>query len=193
MRRIILLLAVVISSQLSAQEKAVEKVAEPARVLEDKFTVSLGLRASEPNLFSITLENKNVNKTSGFNTSTIYSAGIGSISVSNVFETYDGSGFVVEYGTKMFLKKEKWSGWYTQSGIESGTIKFSDTNYTGKYSYFSFFNPDLGFKWQVSKGFSIDPSIGCIWKIEWKGKGDVDNNIYTNFVPKIGLKIGYSF
>ena len=193
MRRIILLLAVVISSQLSAQEKAAEPAKEPGRVLEDKFTVSLGLRTSEPNLFSITVENKNVNKASGFNTSTIFSAGIGSISVSNVFETYDGSGFVVEYGSKMFLKKEKWSGWYTQSGIEGGTIKFSDTNYTGKYSYFSFFNPDLGFKWQVSKGFSIDPSIGCMWKIEWKGKGDVDNNIYTNFVPKIGLKIGYSF
>ena len=189
MRRIILLLAVVISSQLSAQEKA----AEPARVLEDKFTVSLGLRASEPSLFAITLEKKQPLKTLGYNTSVVIVAALGTISVSNVFETYDGSGLIVEYGEKIFLKKESWSGWYTQSGIEGGTIKFSDSNYSGTYKYFSIFNPDLGFKWQVSKGFSIDPSIGCMWKIEFKGTGDVDNKIFDTFVPKFGLKIGYSF
>ena len=30
-------------------------------------------------------------------------------------------------------------------------------------------------------------------RFEWKGTGDVDNKIFTNFVPKVGLKIGYSF
>lgn len=193
MRRIILLLAVVITSQLSAQEKASEPAKEPARVLEQKRTISVGFRLSEPDLLAVTLETKSDKLTMGFNKSDVFTAALGSVSVSNGLETVTGSGFVVEIGSRIYYKKGSWKGFYTQSGIEGGTIKFSDTNYTGKYSYFSFFNPDLGFKWQVSKGFSIDPSIGCMWKIEWKGTGDVDNKIFTNFVPKIGLKIGYSF
>jgi len=193
MKRIILLLAVGISSQLSAQEKAAETAKEPARVLEQKFTVSAGFRISEPDFYAVTLENKKENLSMGFNKSSVLTAAIGSVSVSNGFETVTGSGFIAEIGSRIYYKKGSWKGFYSQSGIEGGTIKFSASNYSGKYSYFSFFNPDLGFKWQVSKGFSIDPSIGCMWKIEFKGTGDVDNKIFTNFVPKIGLKIGYSF
>jgi hypothetical protein len=194
MRRIILLLAVVITSTGFAQEKAAEPAKKEARVLEQKFTVSLVLRVSEPDFFAVTLETKKEKLSfGGFNKSNILTAALGSVTVSTGLKDVIGSGFVVEMGSRIYYKKGSWSGFYTQSGIEGGTIKFSDTNYTGKYSYFSFFNPDLGFKWQVSKGFSIDPSIGCMWKIEWKGSGDVDNKIFTNFVPKIGLKIGYSF
>jgi hypothetical protein len=193
MNRIILLLAVVISSQLSTQEKASEPTKETARVLEDKFTVSLGLRSSEPATFGVTIEWKDAKKSFGFNKSSLYEISLGAISVSNGFETVTGSGFVITSGTKRFFKKESWKGFYSQNGAEFGYIRFSDVNYTGTYKYISFFNPDLGFKWKVSKGFSIDPSVGCMWKIEWKGTGDVDNKIFTNFVPKIGLKIGYSF
>lgn len=193
MKRIILLLAVVISSQLSAQEKAAEPAKEPARVLEQKRTISLGFRASEPNFFGVSLETKNEKLSQGYNTSDIFSAALGSVTVSTGFQDVIGSGLIVEIGSRLYHKKGSWKGFYTQSGIEGGTIKFSASNYSGKYSYFSFFNPDLGFKWQVSKGFSIDPSVGCMWKIEFKGTGDVDNKIFTNFVPKVGLKIGYSF
>jgi hypothetical protein len=193
MKRIILLLAVVISSQLSAQEKAAEPAKEPARVLEQKRTISVGFRASEPDLLAVTFEWKQAKKSMGFNASSILTAALGAVSVSNGFETVTGSGFVVEIGSRTFFKKESWSGFYIQSGIEAGSVKFSETIYSGTYKYFSFFNPDLGFKWQVSKGFSIDPAIGCLWKIEWKGTGDVDNKIFTNFVPKLGLKLGYSF
>ena len=125
--------------------------------------------------------------------SEVYVFALGKVSVTNGFQTVTGNGFVFEWAEKSFFNKESWKGFYTQSGIEGGTINFSASNYSGSYKYFSFFNPDLGFKWQVSKGFSIDPSIGCMWKIEFKGTGDVDNKIFTNFVPKIGLKIGYSF
>lgn len=193
MKRIILLLAVVISSQLSAQEKAAEPAKEPARVLEQKRTISVGFRLSEPDLLAVTLEVKQSEKTFGLNTSNVYVIGIGMVSVTNGYEIVKGSGFVFEFGSKLFLKKESWKGFYFENAVAGGSVNFSASNYSGKYSYFSFFNPDLGFKWQVSKGFSIDPSVGCMWKIEFKGTGDVDNKIYTNFVPKIGLKIGYSF
>jgi hypothetical protein len=193
MKRILLLLAVGITSQGFAQEKVQEPAKEPAKVLEQKHTISVGFRASEPDLLAVTLETKNINQTFGFNSSNIFTAALGAVSVSNGFETVTGSGFVIEIGSRTFLKKGSWSGFYTQSGLEGGSIKFSETIYSGTYKYFSFFNPDLGFKWQVSKGFSIDPSFGCIWKIEWKGTGDVDNKIFTNFVPKLGLKLGYSF
>ena len=68
MKRIILLLAVGITSQLFAQEKAAEPAKEPARVLEQKFTVSLGFIASEPDLLAFTLEKKEEKKSFGYNT-----------------------------------------------------------------------------------------------------------------------------
>jgi hypothetical protein len=193
MRRIILLLAVVITSQLSAQEKAVEPAKEPARVLEDKFTVSLGLRSSDPASFGVSIEIKNQKKIFGYNNSAIYEIGLAATYLTLGNSDITGSGFIIFSGTKNFLKKESWKGFYIQNGAEFCSIKFSDAFYSGTYKYISIFNPDLGFKWQVSKEFSVDPSIGCLWKIEFKGTGDVDNNIYSSFVPKVGLRIGYSF
>jgi hypothetical protein len=189
----VLLLALLITSLSYAQEKAVE----PAkRVLEDKNTISIGLIFSEPNSLVLNYERKKSDVSYFFklNNSDIFSLGSGGIVVNfSNGKSGTGTGLIFGFGSKYYLKKEKWSGLYYQSLSEYGSIKFSDANYTGTYSYLSLFNGDIGYKWQVSKGFSIDPAIGLLWKLEFKGTGDVDNNIYTNFVPKIGLKMGYSF
>jgi hypothetical protein len=190
MRRILLLLlAVGITSQVFSQEKAVE----PKRVLEDKYTVGLGLTSSDPALFGVLLEIKKQSKVFKLNSSDVFEIAIGATGVTIGNTEITGGGFVFRSSTRYFLKKESWKGFYLQSGFEGGTIKFSNVNYSGSYKYLSLFNPDLGFKWQVSKRFSIDPAIGFMWKIEIKGSGDVDNTSFDNVVPKIGLKIGYSF
>ena len=179
-----------ITSLNYAQDKAVDPV---KRILEQKNTISVGFQLSEPTLIGFTFERKQEETLLGLNYSEIYGLQYGGISVTNGLRDVIGNGFVGEVALRFYLKKGNWKGFYTQTGVEGGTIKFSDYRYSGNYQYFSIANPEIGFKWQVSKGFVINPSIGCMWKIEYKGTGDVDNNIYNNFVPKFGLKMGYSF
>ena len=188
----ILLLALMITSLNYAQDKAVE----PAkRVLEHKNTISVGLIAAEPFTINLTYERKKNDQSLFFNTnqSRIISIGNGGLSVTNGFKTVDGYGLVVSLGTRTYYKKESWSGFYSDSKTEYGSIKFSDVDYSGTYSYLSIINLDFGYKWQVSKGFSIDPAIGLLWKLEINGTGNVDNKLFDNFVQKFGLKMGYSF
>ena len=72
--------------------------------------------------------------------SEVYVFALGKVSVTNGFQTVTGNGFVFEWAEKSFFNKESWKGFYTQSGIEGGTINFSASNYSGSYKYFSFFN-----------------------------------------------------
>lgn len=64
--------------------------------------------------------------------------------------------------------------------------------FEGTYSYFSFFTPELGYKFMLGN-FAIDPFLGFMWKIEVKAKGDMENSIIDNWTPRLGLKVGYTF
>jgi len=66
-------------------------------------------------------------------------------------------------------------------------------NFEGKYSYWSIINPNVGYKIQLTKNLSLDPSVGFNWKWEVKGKGVIDNQYFDNFVFKAGVKLGYTF
>jgi hypothetical protein len=111
-----------------------------------------------------------------------------------------GKGFIGEFGYKVFLNKEKFSRWYIQNSVSAGYIKFNGSfyfrelkyNYDKTFSYFSIFQPDIGYKINIWR-FSIDPSIGWQWNIELKSQGNFDNKIIDNTFVKVGLKIGYSF
>lgn len=106
----------------------------------------------------------------------------------------DGQGFAIELGSKSFYNKEKkYQGFYTANYLSYEAIKFDEGDvFDGTYSYFSFFSPEVGYKIQMGD-FSIDPFIGITWKIEVKGKGDIDNKNVEEWAPRAGIKIGYSF
>jgi hypothetical protein len=185
----IVVLALLISSFSFAQDKI-----KVARNIEQKRTMSLGFSNSEPSAFELTGEKKHL-KTDffGYNHSSVLKLGYGSTVVNLSGQNHIGTGILLSSGSRTFLKKDSWEEFYYQNSLEFGYIRFKDEFYTGTYKYLSFFNPEVGYKWQVSKELSIDPSMGCLWKIEWRGTEDVDNNSFSSLVPRVGIKIGYSF
>ena len=185
----IVVLALLISSFSFAQDKI-----KLTRNIEQKRTISLGFSNSEPSAFELTSEKKHLLKDFfGNNHSRILKLGYGKTTVNIGGENYNGTGIVLSSGSRTYLKKESWNDFYYQNSLEFGYIRFSEENYSGTYKYISFFNPELGYKWQVSKELSIDPSMGCLWKIEWRGTENVDNRSFSSLVPRIGIRVGYSF
>ena len=185
----IVVFALLISSFSFAQDKI-----KLARGIDQKRTINLGFSFSEPNAFELTGEKKHLKKNYfGNNQSGILKLGYGRTVVNLHDGKHIGTGIILSSGSRTFLKKDSWKELYYQNSLEFGYIRFKDEFYTGTYKYLSFFNPEVGYKWQVSKEVSIDPSMGCLWKIEWRGTEDVDNNSFSSLVPRVGIKIGYSF
>jgi len=119
----------------------------------------------------------------------------------NLFLDIEGDGFSIQYGSKSYFNKHEYKGFYFADYIMYGSIKFDDTYYlplfgslkfNGTYSYFSFFSPEIGYKFfLLDDKFTFDLHLGVSWMIEIKGKGDVDNKHFDNWVPKFGFALGY--
>lgn len=185
----IIVVALLISSFSFAQDK-IKVVSE----IEQRRTISLGFSFSEPSAFELTGEKKHLKKDFfGYNHSNVLKLSYGRTVVSQSGQNYTGTGILLSSGSRTFLKKNSWEEFYYQNSLEFGYIRFKEENYTGTYKYISFFNPEVGYKWQISKELSIDPSMGCLWKIEWRGTDDVDNRSFSSLVPRIGIKVGYRF
>lgn len=117
----------------------------------------------------------------------------------------DGNGFGLEIGTKKFFSKEAYKGFYGASYATYGNIKFKEENlitnpisgsteeFEGKYRYFSFFSPEIGYKFLITEKIAINLHVGTSWLIEVKGKGDIDNKAFDNWVLRSGIAIGYNF
>ncbi|MXN90191.1 hypothetical protein GR160_03045 [Flavobacterium sp. Sd200] len=108
----------------------------------------------------------------------------------------DGTGFAIELGSRNYWGPEH-KGFYGANYLSYGNVKFDENLFIfgvvdGTYSYFSFFAPEIGYKIQLGN-FSIDPFIGAMWKIEIKGKGDIDNKNVDEWAVRTGVKFGYSF
>ncbi|QYJ67894.1 hypothetical protein [Flavobacterium litorale] len=110
----------------------------------------------------------------------------------------DGTGFVIEYGTRNYYGKQgkEFKGFYTANYLSYGSIDFNETilgtEFDGTYSYFSFFSPEIGYKFKFGN-FVVDPFIGAQWKIEIAGKGDIDNKNTDEWAFRGGIKLGYNF
>lgn len=164
---------------------------------KDVITVSANYTFSEPTQYGVSLEfNKGI-KTDERLTSWILNAGYGQLELNENHLKTTGQGFVVELGSRNYFKKGIREGFYGENFIAHGQINFNETingeKFEGKYSYWSIFNPNVGYKIQLTKNLSIDPSVGFNWKWEVKGKGDIDNHYFDNFVFKAGVKLGYTF
>lgn len=110
-----------------------------------------------------------------------------------------GNGFIVDIGSRSYLKNSD-SGLYMANYLSYGRIEFDDSytvliadaKFKGTYQYFSFFSPEIGYKIKAGP-ISIDPFAGIMWKLEVKGKGDVDNKNVEEWMPRFGLKLGMTF
>jgi hypothetical protein len=189
----ILFMAIFLPMVTFAQEETSKKVEAKKEV-----TVSLFLNASEPAQFGVSVEREWERSEKGFHVSSIYQISFGTMEV-EAFRNFTGIGFVIDLGTRRYWKKESLNGFYYENFLSYGNIKFDEPMVTGvadqfigTYSYLSLINPNLGYKINLGK-FSLDPFVGFNWKWEFKGKGDFDNNITDNFVPRVGAKLGYRF
>ena len=159
--------------------------------------INLSGSVSEQSLAGFSLEHavENSKKDSlGFKQSKIaqFSYAMGSLDLPFT-PSIDGQGAQIDLGNRTYFNKKAWNGLYLQNTGTIGAVWFKEPFFSGRYAYWSLFNPDLGYKLQLGH-FLIDPSVGFIWKWEIKGSAtnDVDNKMFDNFNPRVGLKIGYT-
>ena len=180
MNKFILLFGL-LSAGAFAQEKQKEVV-----------TLSANYSFSEPTQYGISAEFSK----SDYNHSVILNVGYGQLDLDEKDLKATGQGFVVELGNRSYFGKTR-EGFYLENFLTHGEVKFDENiageQFEGKYSYWSIINPNVGYKIQLTKNLSLDPSVGFNWKWEVKGKGDIDNRYFDNFVFKAGVKLGYTF
>lgn len=185
MKKIMLLIAMV-SGSAFAQEKS-----------KDLVSLSANYNYSEPTIYGVSFEFDKGSKPDQRLSSWILNIGYGQLELDERFLNTTGEGFVVELGTRNYFKKGVREGFYAENFISHGQINFEEIinneKLDGKYSYWSIFNPNVGYKINLTKNLSLDPSVGFNWKWEVKGKGIIDNTYYDNFVFKAGVKLGYNF
>ncbi len=190
MKKLILLLLIPVLS-FAQDEPATEK----STFDEEGTTIGLYLLASDPGQFGVSYEQFYTDD-KGFVNSALANVGYSALTLDYGMFEVTGEGTVIELGSRRFFKKNRFYGFYSESFISYGTIKFDKEPvalgvFSGRYSYISLINPNLGYKIRLGKKFSFEPSVGFNWKWEIKGKGDVDNKNIDNFVPRIGVKIAY--
>lgn len=109
----------------------------------------------------------------------------------------NGGGWKGEIAYRVYLNKEYYKGFYAQNSIFGGNLKFEDsfsflgntTNFDGAYRYFSFIAPEIGYNIHAGK-FVFNLGIGAAWIVEFGSKGDVSNDSFDDFVPRLNFGIG---
>ncbi len=161
-------------------------------VKKANITVSPYYLWSEPSQIGLSFElNRGTLFGSGGNSS-ILQVAYGTMTYEVGNQEADGTGYVIELGSRGYFS-EKDSGVYTQNTLAYGNIEFKENGYKGTYSYFSFLNPTVGYKFKVGENLSIDPSVGVQWVIQMKGSGFIDNNYIDEWAGRFGIRVGYTF
>lgn len=199
MKKLLLVLLFALPSFVFSQEK--EQAKEQAKDFEEKvvikeISISFYTNLSNPSSFGLSTEGKAKSKfiKNGLSSNVMYfnyaSASLDDIGPE---ESIVGTGLEFGIGERNYFGKNKNTGWYAENFFTYGYVKFNEPFFSGKYSYFSPINTDFGYKAKIVKVINFEVNGGFIWKWEIKGKGDVDNKMFDNLTPKIGLKIGYIF
>lgn len=190
MKKIILTMALSVSMISFAQDKSVDEKNESSKNEKPLITLSANLSGSDAGFVGVSLEVQDL-KDRG--SSRVFNLNYGAISVDDGGVDYTGSGYSIEGGFREYFSKGANNKFYVENLATYTRFEFSDVNYTGVYEYFSILNASFGYKWNIGKHLTIDPSLGAIWKLEIRGGGDVDNKSFDNFVGKYAVKIGYRF
>ena len=181
MKKIILTIALAVSMFSFAQEKSKEM---------PKITVSANFNNSDAGYYSISFE---IQAEKNKSESKIGNLGFGVMDVTVGEVKHSTTGFNLESGKRFYFTKNANEKFYYENLLQYAKFKFSDAGYSGVYEYFSFINPNMGYKFLIGKHFTIDPSVGFNWKVEIMSRGDVDNRTFDNFIAKGGIKLGYRF
>lgn len=118
-------------------------------------------------------------------------------------QSIKGKGYGFEVGYRTYRCRSR--GGYFENLFSFARVNF-DGNYfekndipkihpqvfKGSYIYWTLINPSFGYRFKAKPIF-VDVFGGFTWKWELKGRGDVDNKQFDNFVFKAGVKIGFIF
>lgn len=190
--RTILLLSLLFPVLLLAQEQDYQKAK-----IDKPMTFSAFGNYSEPLMAGVSMEFVYAEYKKKRFTALMTNVSAGMMTLeSDVVGDIEGTGIVVELGTRTYYQKGKAEGIYTESFLTYGNINFEEDTplgtFDGRYAYWSLVNGNVGYKITLGD-FCIDPSIGFAWKWEVKGRGDIDNKEFNNLVWRAGLKLGYRF
>ncbi|MFL9845097.1 hypothetical protein [Flavobacterium rhizosphaerae] len=189
MNKIFTITAFILSTLVMHAQDVVSNQSASSKI----FTVSLNAMASDPSQLGVSLEYNEPEKHRSALANISY-AGM-NYNVNQYGFDINGYGFAIELGVKHY-HMENIKGLYTANYFSYGSIKFDKNfdfgRFEGTYSYFSLFNPELGYKFMLGN-ISVDPFLGAMWKIEIKGQGDIDNRYTDEWAVRAGLKIGYQF
>lgn len=113
---------------------------------------------------------------------------------------FTGNGIEIRSSFKNYFSKNKATGFFSKNSLTYGNISFDDNdnigsiqvNYKGTYSYFSFFAPEIGYDFMIGK-IRAGLVAGTQWQIEVKGKDNVDNKDFDNWLYRVGLRMSYDF
>jgi len=126
-------------------------------------------------------------------TSVILNASYGKLEITQFGITADATISEVALGSRTYVNKNNdTKGFFCSNYLTYGKAEFKEFFYSGKYRYFSFFKPELGYRFQFGK-FNLNIFANTMWKIELKGKGAIENRYHDNWKTKGGLTVGYSF
>lgn len=115
------------------------------------------------------------------------------VSIGTSKNEVDLSGYLLEIGFKNYFSKRKpYRGFYYSNSLSYGSFEYEEGDVYGKYSYISFFTPKIGCKIMLGS-FALDPYVGVMWRLEIKGKGFVDNRYTNEWMPELGLRLGWRF
>lgn len=123
----------------------------------------------------------------------IITGGYEKLEITRFGVTADATVNEASIGARTYVNKNKEEkGFFYTNYMSYGTAKFKESFYSGKYRYFSFFKPELGYRFQFGK-VNLNLFVNTMWKIELKGKGQIENRYHDNWKTKAGLTVSYSF
>lgn len=192
MKRILLLVAIVFST-LSFGQSLSEKMGE-IKLKSVGATAKIGTISGVGFFYEDYFTNSETNKT----TSIGLEALITNATVNHGKYKASGKGYETNIMFRSFFKNNK--GFYYKNAIGYGSLEFDKTftilpfnTYIGSYRYFSFFQPEIGYDILIAKKLRLNFNFGTQWQIELKGKGDVDNKTFDNWLTRGGARLSYDF
>ncbi|NUY79459.1 hypothetical protein HUK80_01015 [Flavobacterium sp. MAH-1] len=122
----------------------------------------------------------------------LFNLGLGFMGYDNVPVDEVGKGVVIEAGIRQYFTGET-QGLYVSNYLSFANIEFEndEDEWLGKYTYFSFFSPETGYKISFD-GICVEPFAGVMWRLE-SPAGIIDNHRIDEWAPRFGLRIGITF
>ncbi len=203
MKKVLLFATLLATATLFAQEKTTDEKTTIALTGSVGNGANLGLVWETHNVKSLSqlIFNKDIDP-DDFSRSSIMKLSFIYTYPQNVAGEPWSWGSEVKIGQRSYIHKKRLAkGFFIANYWAFGNNEFNEkqnaigggtTEYYGKYRYFSFVAPEMGWRFQMGN-VNLNFFLNTMWKIELKGKGHVDNKDFSNWDTRLGLSIGYKF